>query len=152
MTNLMRGHMLLVCSGVFGTLMLTGSVYAFVDDNGERKVSLEDAPEAIRNALRGIDVNEVEVEMEDGAEVYEVEFRVDDDEVELKLTADSRLLGVEIEHEEGGDCDSETTMKMRTESVRVRWRMPPKPSGMPCAGSMSTKWKSRWRMGPRLRG
>ena len=85
--------------------MLTAIVYAFADDEGERELSLKDAPAAIQKAFNGIDVSEVELERRDGKDFYTVEFRVDDDDVELRLTSDGVLLGVEIEH--GDDHDGE---------------------------------------------
>ena len=78
------------------------------DDKGdEREISLKEAPEAIRKALEGVDVDEIEVETENGQTVYDVVLEIDDLEIELELTADAKLIGVEIEDEDDSNDDDD---------------------------------------------
>lgn len=76
------------------------------DDKQEREqeISVNQLPPAIKRALKDIKIGQLaEVEREKdkkGRMTYEVELRVGKHEVELKLNADGKLLGVEIEKDD----------------------------------------------------
>lgn len=77
--------------------MMTGSA----DEGGgeEQTIQLADLPEVVRKALSKLDTDDIEIEREtrDGRRVYEVEFEVDEAEVELTLSEEGTLLAVEVE-------------------------------------------------------
>jgi hypothetical protein len=62
--------------------------------SAEELVSRKNAPAAIQRAIKGVEVNEIERETK---KIYEVELRIGRHEVVLILTANARLLGIEIE-------------------------------------------------------
>ena len=67
----------------------------------EKKISLDEVPEAARNTIlheaAGNMVREIEQETENERTVYEAEWKVDGKEVEVKVTADGKLLERETE-------------------------------------------------------
>ena len=80
----------------------------------EKEVTLDQVPAAVRATIlkeAGENkVEEIEVEIKDGREVYEAEWKVDGKEVEIKVAADGTLLKKKIESdddEEGDDADEE---------------------------------------------
>ncbi|MCA9026206.1 MAG: hypothetical protein KDA86_13440 [Planctomycetaceae bacterium] len=77
--------------------------FADNDDENEQTIALKELPQVIQDALKGVEVEEVEKETKDGKTVYEVEIEADDVEIELTLSASGQLLGVEIEHEDDSD-------------------------------------------------
>ncbi len=74
------------------------------DDAGEVEISVEDLPEAIREALEGVEIDDVDRVTFRDRVIYEVAIELDDAEIELQLTNDARLVGVEIE-DEGDDSE-----------------------------------------------
>ena len=76
-------------------------------EKGEQQISFKDLPGPIKRALKDLKVGQVsEIEREktkSGATVYEVELRVGKHEVELTLSSDGKLLGVEIEEDDDDD-------------------------------------------------
>lgn len=68
-------------------------------EEGEKEIFVEELPNSIQRALADVDVEEVE-----HSSVYEVEIEEDGVEIELKLDASGRLLGIKID---GGDEDEE---------------------------------------------
>ena len=82
------------------------------DDEDEEEVSLDEVPAAVKATILkeadGAEVEEVEKEIEDGKVVYEAEFEVDGQEVEIEVAEDGTLLSREIDDEdEEGDDDDE---------------------------------------------
>lgn len=75
------------------------------DDYGheryEKSVSLDEVPSAVKATIlkeaAGKEIKEIEVTTWDGKEVYEAEWMVAGKEVEIKIAADGRLLGKEVE-------------------------------------------------------
>lgn len=72
------------------------------DDAGEVEIAVEDLPEAIREALEGVEIEDVDRVTFRDRVIFEVAIELDDSEIEMQLTNDARLVGVEIE-EEGDD-------------------------------------------------
>ncbi|MBN2376289.1 MAG: PepSY-like domain-containing protein [Sedimentisphaerales bacterium] len=81
------------------------------DNEDEVEVSLDEVPAAVKATIlkeaNGAEVEEVEKEVEDGKVVYEAEFMVDGQEVEIEVAEDGTLLSREIdnEDEEGDDAE-----------------------------------------------
>lgn len=86
--------------GVGCILALSGLLIAME----EVHVTLEELPAAVRATLLkeagGAAITEIERETEDGQTVYEAEFEVNGEEVEVKIAPDGTLLGREIEDKE----------------------------------------------------
>ncbi len=72
-------------------------------DEQEHEIGLDEAPAAIRAALADVDVDEIEVDTENGVTTYDVVLEFDGIEVELELTADAKLVGVEVESDDDDD-------------------------------------------------
>lgn len=92
------------------TTVFTGALLPALgaSDDDEQSAKLGDLPKVIRQALRGVEVEEIEKETTDGKTVYEVTIELDDDaELELVLDHDGRLLGLEVEDDEQGDDDDD---------------------------------------------
>jgi hypothetical protein len=94
--------------GGFGVALLTvGIIYSLPvaaddDDNNEQEeeIAVEELSEAIREALSGIEIDEAERVERGDRVIFEVTIEVGEAEVELQLTRDARLVGVEVEEEE----------------------------------------------------
>ncbi len=69
----------------------------------EQEISVKELPKSVREALRGVDIEEVERVTENGKTVFEIVIGADDAEVELTGDAEGRLLKVEVDDE--GDDD-----------------------------------------------
>jgi len=98
--------------GLLGVAILALSVVAGTDllSQDEEEVSLDAVPAAVKATILkeadGAEVEEVEREVEDGKVVYEAEFEVDGQEVEIEVAKDGTLLSREIDDdEEDGDDD-----------------------------------------------
>jgi uncharacterized membrane protein YkoI len=63
----------------------------------EESKSKDELPAPVKKALQGVEPREIESEEEDGNTVYEVELAVAGGEVELKLSAEGKLLAVEVD-------------------------------------------------------
>lgn len=93
------------------SLMFDHPALADKDDGekGEQEIAFKQLPASVKRALKNIKVGQIsEIEKEKtkgGSTVYEVELRVGKHEVELKLSADGKLLSVEIESEDDDDDD-----------------------------------------------
>ena len=106
---------------------LGGAAVADKDDKDEKEqeISISQLPAGIRKALKDIKVGQLaEIEREKdskGRITYEIELRVGKHEVELELSADGKLLGVEIESADNDDDDDDRPKKAkRTRSRRDR--------------------------------
>ena len=75
--------------------------------DSEEEIPLSNTPanviEAANSALPGGEITEVEIEVEDGETIYEVEKVVDGEEYEIEVTADGVVKEVEKEGEEEDD-------------------------------------------------
>lgn len=77
------------------------------DDEQEEQeeiVSLDAVPAAVKatieNEAAGAEIKEVEMETEDGVTVYEAEVIIDGQEIDIKVAADGKLVGKEVEEED----------------------------------------------------
>lgn len=70
----------------------------------EKTIDLSSTPAAIQQALDGVDVVEIEKTADNH---YEVEMRAGNHEVELILSEDAKLLGVEIEVDDDKDGEDD---------------------------------------------
>ena len=81
------------------------------EDEDEDEVSLDEVPAAVKATILkeadGAEVEEVEKEIEDGKVVYEAEFEVDGQEVEIEVAEDGTLLSREIDDDDDGDDDDD---------------------------------------------
>ena len=74
------------------------------DDEIEEEISLDDVPEVVKATMlkeaAGAEIEEVVKETEDGQVVYEAEFEVDGQEIEIEVATDGTLLEREIEEDD----------------------------------------------------
>ena len=74
------------------------------DDEDEEEVSLDEVPKAVRATIlkeaNGAKIEEVVKEIEDGQTIYEAEFVVNGQEVEIEVAPDGTLLEREIEEDD----------------------------------------------------
>ncbi len=74
----------------------------------DQEINAKELPSKIRQALRGVEIHEVEKEVKDGATFYEITIVVRDVEVEFLLDTDGHLLSLEVDDEdEDVDTDDE---------------------------------------------
>ncbi|MEZ6061585.1 MAG: hypothetical protein R3C19_14660 [Planctomycetaceae bacterium] len=78
-------------------------------EDDEQEISEGELPGSIRQALRDVDVEDVEV-----TEIYEIGIEEDGVEIELRLTADGRLLGIRVE---SGDDDNDDDSNRHDDDV-----------------------------------
>ncbi|MFH1748337.1 MAG: PepSY-like domain-containing protein [Planctomycetota bacterium] len=92
---------------VFGMVTLV----AWANDGQEQKVTLDQVPAAVKATIlkesAGGKITEIESETKDGKTVYEAEFMLNGQEIDIKIAQDGTLLGREVE-EEGDDEDDLT--------------------------------------------
>jgi len=90
------GAGLALCIGAVATQQLAES---------EKTVSIGEVPEAVGTALlaQGGTISEIEMENEDGQDVYEAEMTIDGKEVEVKVAANGTVLGKEADDEDKDD-------------------------------------------------
>ncbi|HUS38348.1 MAG TPA: hypothetical protein VMX74_02810 [Pirellulales bacterium] len=104
-------------SVVVGSALLSGVANAGVKNkNGGREqvLSLSDLPNAVKASLlvelfreiKGLVLDEVEREMENGKTVYEIAFRYGNKEMELEFSADGKLLEKVVKRDEDHDEDA----------------------------------------------
>jgi uncharacterized membrane protein YkoI len=102
--------------GVVG--MLTFGAWAGRAD--EEEVALEQVPAAVRATIlkesAGGRITEIERETTNGKTVYEAEFVLNGDEIEIKVAPDGTLLGREVEQE--GDDEDDLTIDQMPEPAR----------------------------------
>jgi len=93
---------LAVCIGAVATMQAV---------NGEREVSIEEVPPAVKAAIlaeaEGGTIGEIEVETQDGKTVYEAEAIIDGREIEIEVAADGTLLSKETEDDEDEQDDDD---------------------------------------------
>ena len=74
------------------------------EDEDEQEVSLNEVPEVVKATILkeadGAEIGEVVKETEDGQIVYEAEFVINGQEVEIEVAADGTLLEKEIENDD----------------------------------------------------
>ena len=98
--------------GVLGVAILALSVVAGTELlSQEEEVSLDEVPAAVKATILkeadGAEIEKVEREIEDGKVVYEAEFMVDGQEIEIEVAEDGTLLSREVDDEdEEGDDDN----------------------------------------------
>ena len=95
----------LIGLSVVGTVTLV----AWAGDEQEEKVTLEQVPAAVKATMLkepgGGKITEIEREMKNGKTVYEAEFILNGDEIEIKVAPDGTLLGREVEQEDDDEDD-----------------------------------------------
>lgn len=85
------------------------------DDESEEEVAISDVPDAVLaaalNAVRGLEISEVEKEASADGDMYEIEGLLDGKEIELLITADGAVLEMEMDSDgdELGDKDEADT-------------------------------------------
>jgi len=91
-------------------LLLAGGIGVLAKGQ-EKEVPLSQVPEdviaAAQKAVEGINIEEAEVEEEDGVLVYELEGTAQGKEYEIELTADGKVLEVEQEDDDDDEDDRE---------------------------------------------
>ncbi len=94
---------------VAGLALCIGAVATQRMVEGEREVTLAEVPELVKAAIlaqaQGNTINEIEVEVENGQQVYEAEVIVNGREVDIRVAADGTVLGEETDDEDGDDDD-----------------------------------------------
>jgi hypothetical protein len=95
----------------FGCTQQSGGTAAFMDDEGEAEVALDQVPEAVMKAARaavpGIVIEEAEREVENGVLVYELEGTANGKEYEIEVSADGKVLEIEEDDEDDDDDDDD---------------------------------------------
>ena len=99
-----------IVPGLVVALLLAGGIGVLAKVQ-EKEVPLSEVPEAVldaaQKAVEGIELEEAEVEEEDGVLVYELEGTAQGAEYEIELTADGKVLEVEREDEDEEDDDDD---------------------------------------------
>jgi len=76
-------------------------------DDGEREVTIDQVPEAVKATIlkeaAGNTIEEIEEETKDGVTTYEAEWHEDGKEIEIKVAADGTLLKREVEDDDDDD-------------------------------------------------
>ncbi|MBN1899865.1 PepSY-like domain-containing protein [Candidatus Sumerlaeota bacterium] len=82
----------------------------------EENLSLDKIPAAVRQTIEkyaeGAKINEIELEKENGKEVYDVEILKDGKEVDFMVSTDGQFLGFEEEEEDDDEEDDESETKI----------------------------------------
>jgi hypothetical protein len=95
---------IVICVLLIGGVTLWAAVRS---GDSEENIPLSDTPanviEAANNAVTGGEITEVEMEVEDGETIYEVEKVVDGVEYDIDVTADGVVKEIEKEGEEEDD-------------------------------------------------
>jgi len=77
------------------------------DDEDEEQISLDEVPGAVKATIlkeaAGAKIEEVERETDDGRTIYEAEFIVNGQEIEIKVAADGTLLEKKVEDDDDDD-------------------------------------------------
>lgn len=99
---------IVICVLLIGGVTIWAAVR---NGDNEENIPLSNIPanviEAANNALPGGQITEVEMEVEDGQVIYEVEKVVDGEEYEIEVTADGVVKEVEKEGEEEDEEDDD---------------------------------------------
>jgi uncharacterized membrane protein YkoI len=95
----MRGQVSRFRVGAMAGLLLLAAVAAA--DEKDKKIKLEDAPKAVRDAIEGrfpgAKVSSIEKETEDGKVVFDVELKHKDRKYEMDIQEDGTILEIEKE-------------------------------------------------------
>jgi uncharacterized membrane protein YkoI len=87
------------------------SLGAWAGDEQEEKVTLDQVPAAVKATIlaeaAGAKIKEIERETKDGEIIYEAEFMVDGEKVEIAIAPDGTLLSREIEGDDEDDEDDD---------------------------------------------
>jgi len=110
--KMFRKHWKLICLMAVACLAVCiGAVATMQAVNGEREVSIEEVPPAVKAAIlaeaEGGTIGEIEVETQDGKTVYEAEAIIDGREIEIEVAADGTLLSKETEDDEDEQDDDD---------------------------------------------
>lgn len=112
-----KGLLPLIGLGVVGTLAFV----AWAAQEDEEQVTLDQIPAAVKATIlkesAGGKITEIERETKNGKTVYEAEFLLDGNEIEIKVAPDGTLLGREVEHE--GDDEDDLTLDQVPEAARA---------------------------------
>ncbi len=96
---------------VAGLALCLGAVATQTIVQGERAVSIEQVPAAVRATIlaqaQGNTINEIEVETQNGQTVYEAEVIAGGRTTDIKVAADGTLLGTEPDEDEADDEEEE---------------------------------------------
>ncbi len=91
------------------------------DDSQELKISLSQAPELVRATIKkhaeGKEIEVIEVEVEDGKLVYNVEIENKGEKTEFKVSSDGRFLG--FDEENGSENDGEKDHEIQIDIERL---------------------------------
>jgi hypothetical protein len=97
---------IVICVLLIGGVTIWAAVR---NGDGEENIPLSNTPtnviEAANNAVPGGEITEVEMEVEDGETIYEVEKVVDGVEYDIDVTADGVVKEVEREGEDDEEDD-----------------------------------------------
>jgi len=112
-----KGLLPLIGLGVVGALAFA----AWAAQEDEEQVTLDQVPAAVKATIlkesAGGKITEIERETKDGKTVYEAEFLLNGNEIEIKVAPDGTLLGREVEHE--GDDEDDLTLDQVPEAARA---------------------------------
>jgi len=90
---------------------MSGTSTPVKEDEHEKKVTIDQVPEAVRATIlkeAGKNkIEEIEEETKNGVTVYEAEWHEGGKEVEIKVAADGKLLKKEIEDDDEDDDDDD---------------------------------------------
>ena len=113
-----KSKVLLPLIGLSVVGMMTFGAWAGNAD--EEEVTLEQVPAAVKATIlkesAGGKITEIEREMKNGKTVYEAEFILNGDEIEIKVAPDGTLLGRKVEQE--GDDEDDLTIDQVPEPAR----------------------------------
>ena len=80
-------------------------------DDGEKEVTIDQVPAAVKATIlreaAGNEIEEIEVETEDGKTVYEAEWHEGGKEIEIEVAEDGTLLKKEIDDDDDDDDDDD---------------------------------------------
>ncbi len=104
----MRSSMIVLL--VVGLGVVGGVAFgAWASNAQEEQVTLDQVPPAVKATIlseaAGAEIKEIERETKGGRTIYEAEFLVNGEEVEIKVAPDGTLLGREVEREEDDEDD-----------------------------------------------
>ncbi len=92
-------------------LFAVGAIALLVFADDDQTMSLSQVPSAVRTTIEqqsaGAEIQEIELEDEDGKQIYEVEVIRDGKEVEFKVASDGTFLGYEEEDEDEDENEDE---------------------------------------------
>ena len=97
------------------------------DDEDEEEVSIEEVPRIVKTIIlkhaKGEDIEEIEREKQDGVKVYEVEIIAGDEEIELKVARNGKIISRKVksrwddEDDDDDDDDDSDELWEKIESL-----------------------------------